>query len=311
MRTRPKSNDPCWCGSGSKYKRCHKASDRPIAPGRVTPRRVVPAHIGRPDYAEDGVPDAFEEEPVKDADVLARMRVAGRLAAEVLDEVGRHVAVGVTTEELDHIGHEAAIARDSYPSPLNYRGYPKSLCTSINEVICHGIPDDRRLENGDILNIDVTVFHDGVHGDNSRMFLVGEVDEQSRRLVEVTSECLERGIAAVKPGRPVSDIGEVIEAHAREHGFGVVRAFVGHGVGRRFHGDPMIPHYPAEHADTVMQTGMTFTIEPMLTTGTWQHRMWEDDWTAVTADGGRSAQFEHTLVVTDDGAEILTVTGCP
>jgi methionyl aminopeptidase len=244
---------------------------------------------------------------VKSPEVIARMRIAGRVAAEVLAETGAAVDAGVTTDTLDAICHDACIRRGAYPSPLNYNGFPKSLCTSVNEVICHGIPDDRPLQDGDIVNLDVTVFLDGVHGDTNATFLVGEVDEASRRLVTVTSECLGLGIDAVRPGRPISDIGQAIEAHASRHRYGVVRTFVGHGIGEQFHAEPSVPHYFAPSANTRMQPGMTFTIEPMITVGTWRERLWPDRWTAVTADGRRTAQFEHTLLVTDDGAEVLTL----
>jgi methionyl aminopeptidase len=244
---------------------------------------------------------------VKSPDVIARMRRAGRVAAEVLAETGAAVRPGVTTDELDAICHDACITQGVYPSPLNYQGYPKSLCTSVNEVICHGIPDSRPLEEGDIVNLDVTVYVDGVHGDTNATFLVGEVDEASRRLVAVTRECLWLGIEAVRPGQPISDIGRAIDAHATEHHFGVVRTFVGHGIGQHFHMEPSVPHYFTPSALTVMQPGMTFTIEPMITVGSWRERVWGDGWTAVTVDGRRTAQFEHTLVVTDDGADVLTV----
>jgi methionyl aminopeptidase len=302
-----KSNDACWCGSGRKYKRCHKQSTTPLRPGRLSPTRVVPEGIARPDYAETGRPGAWSEPLVRPPDVIERMRVAGRAAAEVLAVVGAAVGPGVTTDELDALAHEECIARGGYPSPLNYNGFPKSLCTSVNEVICHGIPDDRALVDGDIVNLDVTIYLDGVHGDTNATFLVGEVDEDSRRLVRVTYECLLKGIDAVRPGRPISDIGAAIEAHAQGGGYGVVRAFVGHGVGRQFHGPPQVPHHFDPSATTVIQPGMTFTIEPMITMGTWRHVMWDDGWTALTADKRRTAQFEHTLLVTDAGAEILTL----
>jgi methionyl aminopeptidase len=309
----PKSNEPCWCGSGRKYKRCHKSKDSPpqarfVTPGRVSPRRTVPDHIPRPPYAETGDPGIPKGDEPKSPEMLARMRAAGAIAAEVLLEVGAAVAPGVTTDELDVIGHEACIARGAYPSPLNYRGYPKSLCSSVNEVICHGIPDDRALLDGDIVNIDVTAYFDGVHGDTNATFLVGEVDDESRRLVDVTREAMFLGIDAVRPGRPVSDIGAAIQHHAEKHGFGVVRAFIGHGIGETFHTRLQIPHYFERSASTVLHPGMTFTIEPMITLGDWRHEMWDDDWTAVTADRRRTAQFEHTIVVTDTGADVLTAT---
>ncbi|MGH9122363.1 MAG: type I methionyl aminopeptidase, partial [Acidimicrobiales bacterium] len=239
---------------------------------------------------------------------ITAMRVAGRVAAEVLAVTGEAVTPGITTDELDQIAHRAYIDRGAFPSTLNYRGYPKSVCTSVNEVICHGIPDDRPLQDGDIVNIDVTAYIGGVHGDCNATFYCGEVDQASRSLVEVTRASLDLGIAAVKPGRPISDIGRAIETSARAYRYGVVRSFVGHGIGEQFHTSLAIPHYFSPDASTVMEPGMTFTIEPMLNMGTWRERMWDDGWTAVTADGLRSAQFEHTLLVTDDGAEILTLT---
>jgi len=304
-----KSNDPCWCGSGRKYKRCHQSRRDRVLPGVVAPRRPVPGGIVGPDYAVTGRPVRVEEPMVKSADVIARMRRAGLLAAEVLEETAAAVAPGVTTNTLDVVCHEATVARGAYPSPLNYHGYPKSVCTSVNEVICHGIPDSRPLEDGDIVNIDVTVFADGVHGDTNATYAVGRIDDESARLVRTTRECLELGIAAVVPGRPLSDIGRAIQRHAEEAGLGVVRAFCGHGIGEVFHSAPQVPHYFDPAASTVMQPGMTFTIEPMITVGSWRHVGWDDGWTAVTADGGRTAQFEHMLVVTDAGAEILTYSG--
>jgi methionyl aminopeptidase len=306
----PKANDPCWCGSGRKFKRCHKASTDHIRPGRVGPARPVPPEIPRPPYAETGVPVRVAEDPVRSPEVIERMRRAGRAAAEILQTVGAAVAPGVTTDELDALCHEECIRRGGYPSPLNYGGFPKSLCTSVNEVICHGIPDDRALVDGDIVNLDVTIFLDfldGVHGDTNATFPVGTIDRPSADLVQVTRECLERGIAAVKPGRPIRDIGRAIQAHAEGHGYGVVRAFVGHGIAEQFHTDLQIPHYDNTRATTIVEPGMTFTVEPMITMGAWQHQLWDDGWTAVTVDRRRTAQFEHTLLVNDDGAEVLTV----
>ena len=236
------------------------------------------------------------------------MRVAGHLAAEVLLEVGAAVTAGITTDELDAIAHEASIRRDSYPSPLNYRGFPKSLCTSVNEVICHGIPDSQPLVDGDIINLDVTVFHDGVHGDTNATFLVGEVDDASKHLVRETRRALLRGIEQVRPGAHVYDIGRAIEDSATAAGLGVVREFIGHGIGEQFHGGLQILHYFDPRADTVLEPGMTFTIEPMITLGSPELEMWDDGWTAVTRDASRCAQFEHTMVVTDDGVDVLTVT---
>jgi methionyl aminopeptidase len=304
-----KANDPCWCGSGRKFKRCHRDDAERLQPGAISPMRTVPPEIPRPDYAETGDPVRRRQPWVQPPDVISRMRVAGRAAAEVLEVGAAAVAPGVTTDEIDAVVHQAYIDRGGYPSTLNYRHYPKSLCTSVNEVICHGIPDDRALRDGDIVNLDVTIYLDGVHGDTNATYLVGEVDEASKRLVEVTRECLAQGIAAVVPGRPFSDIGRAIEEHATAHRYEVVRAFVGHGIGEQFHTDLQIPHYYEPRFTTVMEPGMIFTIEPMISMGTGLHRIWDDDWTAVTADGSRTAQFEHTVLVTDDGVEILTLTG--
>jgi methionyl aminopeptidase len=277
-----------------------------LYPGRLSPARQVPANIPRPEYVGKKQPTLGEQD-VKDADTIARMRVASRLAAQALEEVGRHVRPGVTTDHLDQVGHEFLVSRGAYPSTLGYRGYPKSLCTSINEVICHGIPDSTLLNDGDIVNIDITAYINGVHGDTNATFEVGEVDETAHLLVERTRESLNRAIKAVKPGRQVNIIGRVIEAYAARFGYGVVRLFTGHGISTAFHSGLIIPHYDDPRADLVMTPGMTFTIEPMLTLGTIEHRMWADGWTAVTADGKLTAQFEHTLVVTDDGAEVLTL----
>ncbi|HEX9259120.1 MAG TPA: type I methionyl aminopeptidase, partial [Acidimicrobiales bacterium] len=256
-----RSNDLCWCGSGRKYKRCHKPLEGRVVAGRVSPRRAVPAHIERPSYAETGRPLVWREPLVKSPEIIERMRVAGRVAAEVLELAGAFVRPGITTDEIDGYVHDITIERGAYPSPLNYRGFPKSVCTSVNEVICHGIPDDRALVEGDIVNLDVTCFIGGVHGDTNATFLVGAVDDESRHLVEVTRECLAKGIEAVVPGRPISDIGRAIEDHARKHKMGVVRAFIGHGIGEQFHTDLQIMHYYNPDATTVMRPGMTFTIE--------------------------------------------------
>ena len=236
------------------------------------------------------------------------MRKAGQMAAEVLLFAGKLVSPGVTTDSIDAQVHEEIVRRGAYPSPLNYRGYPKSVCTSINEVICHGIPDSRALADGDIVNIDITVFLDGVHGDTSVTFEVGDVDDHSRLLVRETRAAMYLGIEAVKDSAPVSAIGKAIESHARLHRLGVVREFIGHGVGTEFHAGLQIPHYYDRSHSTPLETGMTFTIEPMLTLGSPSLYLWDDQWTAVTADQRRSAQFEHTLLCTDSGAEILTRT---
>jgi methionyl aminopeptidase len=299
-----RTNDDCWCGSGKKYKRCHK--QWLLTPGRVSPMRPVPDGIERPDYAATGVPQRTSEPMVKSPEVIERMRVAGRLAKEILDELASAIAPGVTTEKLDEISHEAHMRRGVYPSPLNYRSFPKSVCTSVNEVICHGIPDDRELRDGDIVNVDVTVYTQGVHGDTDATYPVGEVDPRSARLLRVTKECLDLAIAEVRPGAPINAIGRAIETHAHAHGFSVVRAFVGHGVGEVFHSAPQVPHAYEPAATLTLEPGMTFTIEPMITMGSIQPVIWADDWTAVTADGSRAAQFEHTVLVTDTGVDVLT-----
>jgi methionyl aminopeptidase len=301
-----KANDPCWCGSGQKFKRCHRDAKEQLQPGFISPMRTVPAEIPRPEYAETGNVTRRPEERIKDAAFIERMRRAGHAAAEVLDIGAAVIAPGVTTDKIDAVVHQAYIDRGGYPSTLNYRGYPKSLCTSVNEVICHGIPDDRPLRDGDIVNLDVTIWLDGVHGDTNATYCVGNVDDASKRLIDVTRQCLDRGIAAVAPGRPFSDIGRAIETHAVANGYEVVRAFVGHGIGEQFHTDLQIPHYYEPRMTTIMEPGMVFTIEPMISMGTGQHKIWDDDWTAVTADGSRTAQFEHTIVVTGTGVEILT-----
>src|ERR1700726_4022182 len=275
-----------------------------LQPGRLSPMRQVPAGIPRPEYVGRRHPRVGEPN-VKDAETIERMRAAGKLAAQALAEVGRHVAPGVTTDELDRIGHEFLIGHGAYPSTLGYRRYPKSLCTSLNEVICHGIPDDTVIADGDIVNVDITAFLDGVHGDTNATFLAGDVAEESRLLVERTHEAMMRGIRAVAPGRSLNVVGRVIESYAKRFGYGVVRDFTGHGIGKTLHSGLIVPHYDDPSADTVMEPGMTFTIEPMLTLGTIAYEIWPDRWTAVTKDRKRTAQFEHTILVTDDGYEIL------
>jgi methionyl aminopeptidase len=277
-----------------------------IAPAAISPRRPVPDSIARPEYVDRPAPAPFTGNEVKDAETIAKMRVACKLAAQARELVGSHVVPGVTTDELDRVGHEFLCDHGAYPSTLGYKGFPKSLCSSVNEVVCHGIPDARVIEDGDIVNIDITAYLDGVHGDTNATFLAGDVDEETRLLVERTHEALDRAIKAVRPGRRVSVIGRVIESYARRHGYGVVREFTGHGIGTAFHSGLIIPHYDEPRFDDEILPGMTFTIEPMLNLGTHEWVMWDDGWTVVTADGRRSAQFEHTLLVTADGAEVLT-----
>ncbi len=277
-----------------------------IAPAAISPRRPVPDSIARPEYVDRPAPAPFTGSEVKDDETIAKIRVASRLAAQARELVGSHVVPGVTTDELDRVGHEFLCDHGAYPSTLGYKGFPKSLCSSVNEVVCHGIPDARVVEDGDIVNIDITAYLDGVHGDTNATFLAGDVDEESRLLVERTHEALDRAIKAVRPGRRVSVIGRVIESYARRFGYGVVREFTGHGIGTAFHSGLIIPHYDEPRFDDEILPGMTFTIEPMLNLGTHEWVMWDDGWTVVTADGRRSAQFEHTLLVTADGAEVLT-----
>ena len=290
------------------------APEGTLVPGVISPVRSVPPAIERPEYVGKNRELPFTGSEVKDANTLERIRIASRIAAQALAEVGRHVAPGVTTDELDRIGHEFVCDHGAYPSTLRYQPHPqqvpflKSLCTSVNEVICHGIPDSTVLADGDIVNVDVTAYLAGVHGDTDATFLVGDVDEESRLLVERTHEAMMRGIKAVAPGREINVIGRVIEKYAQRFGYGVVRDFTGHGVGEAFHSGLIVPHYDAApRYATVMEPGMVFTIEPMLNLGSPEWEMWDDGWTVVTRDRRRSAQFEHTVVVTDTGAEILTL----
>lgn len=279
-----------------------------LTPGRVSPVRPVPAHIVLPEYVGKPTANEGHDSNMYTAEEIERVRAAGKIAAGAIVEASKICVPGTTTDEIDVLVHEYICDHGAYPSTVDYRGYPKSVCTSLNEVICHGIPDSTVLEDGDILNLDVTAYLDGMHGDTNKTLLIGNVDEESRLLVERTEEALNRAIKAVKPGRQVNVIGRVIEKYAARFGYGVVRDYTGHGVGREFHSGLIIPHYDAAPAyDTEIREGMIFTIEPMLTLGTIQWDLWEDDWTVVTRDRKRTAQFEHTLVVTADGAEILTL----
>ncbi len=279
-----------------------------VAPHEVSARRAVPTTIARPHYVDRA--DVREDGDVhlKDAETVERMRVAGRIAARAMAAAAAEIAPGVTTDRLDAVAHEYMLDHGAYPSPLGYKGFPKSVCTSVNEVICHGIPDARPLEEGDIVNIDVTAYVDGVHGDTDATYPVGEVDDESRQLVERTHEAMMRGIRAARPGREINVIGRVIESYAKRFGYGVVRDFTGHGIGLEFHSGLIVPHYDAApNYATVIEPGMTFTVEPMLNLGTHEWEMWDDGWTVVTRDRRRSAQFEHTVLVTESGTEILTL----
>lgn len=283
-----------------------------VVPGVQSPQRVVTEpNIMKPDYADDGMPKnrpqmlpwVIEQ---KTPEEILKMRAAGRVAREVLDIAGRMVKPGVTTDEIDAVVHEETLKRGAYPSPLNYHGFPKSCCTSVNEVICHGIPDDRKLEDGDIINIDITCYLDGYHGDCSEMFVAGEADEAGRKLLQTTYDCWVKSMNFVKPGNDYKDIGAIIEDHIVPEGFSTVKKFCGHGIGSVFHTNPNIFHYRNTEPNGQMAPGHTFTIEPMICEGTAQCLSWPDDWTATTTDGKRSAQFEHTLLVTPDGVEALT-----
>eukprot|EP00116_Pleurobrachia_bachei_P003211 sb/3463473/ len=279
-----------------------------LRPSRRNERRTdVPKHIQHPDYWKDGNPlseiqsRGVGQIRILNEEEIAGMKLAGRLGREVMDIAASMVKVGVTTEEIDDVVYQATINRDCYPSPLNYRGFPKSCCTSVNEVICHGIPDQRPLEDGDIVNIDITVFKDGFHGDLNETFYVGNVDEKGKKLVEASYECLQRAIASVKPGAKYRDVGNIIQKYINTQGFSVVRSYCGHGINQLFHTAPSVPHYAKNKAVGIMKPGHCFTIEPMINEGTWGDTLWPDDWTAVTTDGKRSSQFEQTLLVTETG----------
>jgi len=276
--------------------------------GIVSPQRQVPSSIARPEYVGNKAPAKFAGSDIKTPEQIEKIRAAGKIAAQAIALVGQSCRPGISTDELDEIAHDFVISQGAYPSTLGYRGYPKSICSSINEIICHGIPDNTVLQDGDIINIDITAYLDGYHGDSNQTFLVGEVREEVTLLVERTREALTRGIAVVAPGRALNLIGRTIESYAKRFGYGVVRDFTGHGIGEAFHSGLIVPHYDsAPLYGEIMQPGMVFTIEPMLTLGTHEYTMWADGWTVATKDHSITAQFEHTLVVTEAGAEILTL----
>lgn len=306
-----KSNDSCWCGSGDKHKRCHgdrHALERlPVRLGNVSAPRPVPDEIDRPSYVITGIVPPHTSQ-MQDAESLVRLRRACAVGAEVLLRTGEHVGVGVTTEDLDHFAHDLYIELGSYPSDLHYRGFPKSICTSVNGVVCHGIPDDRPLEEGDIINVDVTAYIDGMHGDTSATFYVGTPTDAVGGLVETTREATLRGIAAIRPFEPLQRIAEAIEPLAESRGYSVVREYGGHGIGETFHGAPHVSHHIDRRDDVIVVPGMTFTVEPMLCSGRAQFHQAADGWTEHANDNRPSAQFEHTVLVTDTGAEILTIT---
>jgi len=321
MRFYSLPNDLCWCKSGLKYKRCHKESDNKelreekkrnepnrIRPGTLSPKRTVPPHIVPPDYAQTGRPGRGSGKTRLNEEELSRLRKACLTAAEILKITRQAIRPGITTDTLDAIAHEAMLQYGAYPSTLNYRGFPKSICTSANEIICHGIPDSRPLQDGDILNIDVTVFLEGMHGDTNATFAVGTIDENSKNLILTAYESLWKGIHAVQPGLPIRVIGQAIQSYATTKGMGVVRDYCGHGIGDVFQTGLQIPHLDDPSASTLMTPGMTFTIEPMITLGSPLAEHWDDGWTAVTEDLARTAQFEHTILVTEKGAEVLTLS---
>lgn len=281
---------------------------KPLVPGEPTPIRTVPESIPRPEYAwRDTVNEANGEPWVQTPEIIEAMRESCTIAADALAAAGASVAPGVTTDEIDRIAHEYMLDHGAYPSTLGYKAFPKSSCVSLNEVICHGIPDSTVIQEGDIVNIDITAFKNGVHGDTNATFFAGEPSEEIRLLVERTEESMYRGIKAIRPGREVNVIGRVIESYARRFDYTVVQEFTGHGVGPTFHNGLVVLHYDEPSRTEVLEPGMTLTVEPMLSLGGPGYDLWEDDWTVTTPDKAWTAQFEHTLVVTEDGYEILTL----
>ncbi len=281
-------NDPCWCGSGVKYKKCHMAADlerNTMGMKEITlPKGVI----------------------IKTARQIEGIRRSSQLTREILDMVGEKIAAGVTTGDIDRWVHDYTVARNAVPATLGYNGYPKSVCTSLNNVICHGIPDDTALVSGDIINVDVTTILDGYYGDASRMFMIGDVSGEAKKLVRVAAECLQLGIDQVRPFADIGEIGFAIEEHAVREGFSVVRDYGGHGIGVKFHEEPHVHHFGGRRRGITLVPGMTFTIEPMINQGRHESRLLKDGWTAVTIDGGLSAQWEHTVLVTEDGVDVLT-----
>jgi methionyl aminopeptidase len=283
-----------------------KAADRTLVPGTISRQRAVPGSIARPEYVGRPAPAQHVGGDKYDEETIGRIRAASKLAAQALELVLSEAKPGVTTDFLDQIGHEFLCDSGAYPSTLGYRGYPKSLCTSLNEVICHGIPDDTVMEDGDIVNVDISAYLDGVHGDTNGTVIIGQADSEVELLVERTKEAMMRGIRAAKPGREVNIIGRAIETYAKRFNYGVVRDFTGHGVGTSFHSGLIIPHYDEPAYRDIIEPGMVFTVEPMLTLGSQDWDMWNDDWTVTTKDKSFTAQFEHTVLITESGAEILT-----
>lgn len=281
-------NELCWCGSGKKYKNCHLTSDEKLKMLELEGKIIPPREI------------------IKTPEEIEGIRKSCQVTKKVLDMVGERIKAGVTTEEINTWVHNYTIELGAIPATLNYMGYPKSVCVSINEVVCHGIPDERILRSGDIVNVDVTSIYNGYFGDASRMFIIGEASEDAIKLVETAEKCLYIGIDQVKPYNTTGDIGHAIQKYAEGKGYSVVREYGGHGVGLKFHEDPFIDHCGRPNTGVVLVPGMTFTIEPMINQGTYRCKVLEDGWTAVTADGKLTAQWEHTILVTEDGVEILT-----
>ena len=279
-----------------------------LMPGVISKPLAVPKSITRPEYVGKRAPAEWTGGHVKTQEQVEKIRAAGKLAAQAIELAGNSIVPGMKTNDLDIIVHDFLVANNAYPSTLGYRGFPKSCCTSVNEIICHGIPDDLEIHDGDIVNIDVTAYLDGFHGDSNKTFKVGNVSEEVSLLVDRTKEALDRAIASVMPGRQINVIGRTIESFAKRFNYGVVRDFTGHGIGEAFHSGLVIPHFDAApNYSNTMEVGMVFTIEPMLTLGTHEWDMWPDGWTVATKDKSITAQFEHTLVVTESGAQILTL----
>ncbi|MDK8662851.1 type I methionyl aminopeptidase [Corynebacterium coyleae] len=279
-----------------------------LTPGKPTPVRKVPDHIERPEYAwKDDVQENVGEPVIQTPETIEAMREASKIAANALALAGAAVAPGKTTDEIDGIVHDYLIGHGAYPSTLGYRGFTKSSCVSLNEIVCHGIPDTTVIQEGDIVNIDVTAYKNGVHGDTNATFFAGEVAQEHKDLVNRTYQAMMRGIKAAKPGREINVIGRVIEAYAKRFGYNVVTDFTGHGVGTTFHNGLVVLHYDSDAYTDVLEPGMTLTVEPMINLGELPYTVWDDGWTVQNVDGEYTAQFEHTIVITDDGNEILTI----
>ena len=281
-------NDTCWCGSGKKYKKCHMDQDIFISNVEKKVGYKIPREVMKTPEQIDGI------------------RKSCKLTHDVLDMVGERIKAGITTDDINTWVHEYTVQHNAYPAPLGYSGYTKSVCTSINDVICHGIPDDTVLKDGDIVNVDVSCILEGYYGDASRMYIIGDASKEAVDLVRVSKECLQKGIEQVKPYNTLGDIGHAIQEHAESFGYSVVYDYGGHGIGLEFHEEPFVPHIGKKGEGMILLPNMTFTIEPMINIGSPDSEILEDDWTAVTVDGSLSSQWEHTILVTETGYEILT-----